>query len=43
MIIIILKVDPLRTKGAFHLTELTSQTGPLEGLTLQPIQINTNQ
>ena len=29
------------TKGAFHLTELTGQTGHLEGLTLQSIQTNT--
>ena len=31
------------TKGAFHLTELTGQTGHLEGITLQQIQINTLQ
>ena len=33
----------LDTKGAFHLTEQTGQTGHFEGLTLQLIQINTRR
>ena len=31
------------TKGAFHLTELTGQTGHLGGLTLQRLQINKSR
>ena len=30
-----------QTKEAFHLTELTGQTGHLEGITLQHLQIST--
>ena len=31
------------SQDAFHLTELTGQTGHLEGLTIQRFQINTLQ